>query len=186
MTITAQYTNADETFCNIRLEPGDHLASINVQAETTIPAYKVPAHTVPAFEIDGVSYPARDVEAEDVPEQHIPGGEPMTYSVPCRDDNPVWQAFLARVEAGEVEKPAAYEPPAPGPVVVNKFDFWDRMTEEECEAVEAVVAQQSVKNRRAFETAQTFRSDSPLWGLLNQLADGLFTPERKAIILAAS
>lgn len=83
----------------------------------------------------------------------------------------------------------AHDPstPAPAPVIViDKFDFWDRMTEAEATAVEQVIAQQSVKQRRIFETAKTFRSDYELWGLLNTLADQLFTPERKAVILAPS
>jgi len=79
-----------------------------------------------------------------------------------------------------------FMPPPAGPVVINKVDFFERMTEEEAESVEGAISAQSARNRRIFESAQTFRSDHELWGLLNQLADQLFTPERKAVILAPS
>jgi hypothetical protein len=112
MAITAKYSNAGKTNVNVTLEPGDHLASLNVQAEHTIPGYTIPAHTVPSFVLDGVTYPARDVPAEDVPEQHIPAGKTTTYSVPCDDANPVWVALKALVDAGEVVI-ADFEPPPP-------------------------------------------------------------------------
>lgn len=186
MTITAKFTNEDNTVCNIRLEPGDHLASINVQGEATIPAYTIPAHTRPGFTLDGVDYPAKDVPAEHVAEVHIPAGEPAVYSVPCRDDNPIWTAFLARVEAGEAAEPEAWEAPPHGPTIVTKFDFWDRMSEQECEQAEEAIAAQTTKKRRTFETAQTLRSDNELWGLLVQLTEGLFGKDRAAQILAPS
>jgi hypothetical protein len=79
-----------------------------------------------------------------------------------------------------------FVPPPAGPVVVNKVDFYNRMTEKEAEDVELLISKQSVKNRRIFESASTFRSDYELWDLLNSLADTVFTPERKAVILAPS
>lgn len=186
MTITSKYANEDKSTCDIRLEPGDHLASLNVQASATIPAYTIPAHTRPAFTLDGVDYPAKDVPAEDVAEVQIPAGDPMTYSVPTRSDNPVWVEFLRRLDLGEVAEPEEWEAPPPGPIVVSKVDFYRRMTDEEAEAVEDEIARQPVRQRRIFESANTFRSDAPEWGTLEFLAKKLFTPERKAIILAPS
>lgn len=188
MAITAKYLDAEKKIALVTLEPGDHLASLNVQAPATIPAYTIPAHVVPAFELDGVTYPARAVPAENVPEQYIPGGKTTPFTVPCDLTNPVWVELLRRIEAGEAAPVADFVPPPPGPIVVNAIDFYRRLTTEEGAKVEAAMAAQPFVKRKVFETANTFRSDAPNgeWELLVSLAEGLFTKARVAELLAPS
>lgn len=154
-------------------DPEDPDRFVEPYGVTTIKPPDVAAQHVAVF-TDGVWTTVQDhrgetwfdADAREVPVTTI--GDPATFDPPLFSVAP--------------EQP---EPPPPV-IVVAKFDFWDRMTEDEAAAVEQVVAQQSVKQRRIFETANTFRSDYELWGLLNTLADQLFTPERKAAILAPS
>ena len=183
--ISAQYLSDDRTNCVVTLEPGDSLGSLHVQGRTIIPAYTIPAHTVPGFELDGVSYPARFVQAEEVPETVVPGGVTTPHTVPCREENPAWVALKLLVDAGDIV--IADPPEAPTPVtVVAKLDLYRRMTEDEADAVEELLAQQTVKMRRTFDTAQTFRSDAPEWVFLLQMANSLFKPARVAQLLAPS
>lgn len=75
----------------------------------------------------------------------------------------------------------------PAPVtVLYKVDFYRRMTDEEAEAVEDEIAKQPVKQRRIFESANSFRSDAPEWQTLNALAGALFGAARAKVILAPS
>jgi hypothetical protein len=103
-----------------------------------------------------------------------------------------WQEFLSnqghrRWNGQGVEE---YTPPPPDPAdvitVVSSVDFYRRMTEAEADQVEDVIAQQSARDRRIFEKANTFRSDAPEWPTLVGLATQLFGAERAAEILAPS
>jgi hypothetical protein len=77
--------------------------------------------------------------------------------------------------------------PMPEPVtVVFKVDFYRRLTDEECDKVEAEVAKQSSKQRGIFASAASFRSDAPEWATLEGLTKSLFGDERASEILAPS
>lgn len=83
---------------------------------------------------------------------------------------------------------AVFDPPRPPdpPVVVYKVDFYRRLTDDEAVKVEDAIAQQSTRQRRIFESAQTFRSDAPEWSTLTQLAKDLFGEDRAKELLAPS
>jgi len=77
-------------------------------------------------------------------------------------------------------------PVEPGPIVVFPADLWRRTTDAEAEAIDAAMNGQSLRNRRLFETAQTYQSDDPLWPLLMGAAVQLFGEARARELLAAS
>ncbi|MFS1808976.1 hypothetical protein, partial [Bacillus anthracis] len=62
--------------------------------------------------------------------------------------------------------------------------FWERTTEDEGTAIEAMLNQQPFRIRQIFMTAQSYRSDHELWPLLQSAANGLFGGERAAELLA--
>jgi hypothetical protein len=79
------------------------------------------------------------------------------------------------------------EPPKPTTIaVLYPVHLWERMTQEEADAVGAVMAQQDFRTRQIFASASSYRSDHELWPLLHQIATQLFGTERAAVILAPS
>lgn len=70
--------------------------------------------------------------------------------------------------------------------VLYPVHLWERMTQEEADAVGAVMAQQDFRTRQIFASASSYRSDHELWPLLQQIATQLFGSERAAVILAPS
>lgn len=99
-------------------------------------------------------------------------------------ESPLWAEIDKWIEEGGDITPL--DPPPDPVTVVDAVDFWSRLTDEEADQVEAVMQTQPFRIRKIFETAQTFRSDHELWPLLLQIANGLFSPERVAVILASS
>jgi hypothetical protein len=80
-----------------------------------------------------------------------------------------------------------YVEPEPEPEAVNSISavtFWERTTEAEGAAIEAMLNQQPFRVRQIFMTAQSYRSDHELWPLLQSAAIGLFGEERAAELLA--
>jgi len=81
-----------------------------------------------------------------------------------------------------------YTPPIPEPepvvTVLPAVTLWERLTEDEADQVNEVMATQSVRTQRIFTTANTFRSDHELWPLLEQMATDLFGEERATSLLA--
>lgn len=78
-------------------------------------------------------------------------------------------------------------PPEPEPeavISIPAVTFWERTTEAEGSAIEAMLAQQPFRVRQIFMTAQSYRSDHELWPLLHSAAIGLFGEERAAELLA--
>lgn len=65
-------------------------------------------------------------------------------------------------------------------------DLWRRTTDAEAAAIDAAMSAQSIRLARLFMTAQTYRSDDPLWPLLVQVATSLFGAQRAAELLAPS
>ncbi|MDT4889843.1 hypothetical protein FQZ97_1266000 [compost metagenome] len=63
--------------------------------------------------------------------------------------------------------------------------LWERLTEAEADQVNEVMATQSFRTRKIFETANTFRSDHELWPLLESMATDLFGEARAAELLAS-
>lgn len=97
------------------------------------------------------------------------------------------------------EEIAELEATAPGPIltpdpvtIVYAVDLWTRLdggedgNSGEVAQVLAAMEQQSIRTRRIFDAANSYRSDHELWPLLQQLATGLFGAERAAEILAPS
>lgn len=74
--------------------------------------------------------------------------------------------------------------PEPVVVIIPAVTLWERMTENEAEQVNGVMATQPFRTRKIFETANTFRSDHELWPLLEQIATQLFGLERGSELLA--
>lgn len=80
-----------------------------------------------------------------------------------------------------------YIPPEPEPeppIIIPAVTFWERTTEAEGTAIEAMLNQQPFRIRQIFMTAQSYRSDHELWPLLQSAAIGLFGEERAAELLA--
>lgn len=111
------------------------------------------------------------------------GGEPVvndypegTIEVPLKPSaDHVWQN-------GEW----VYVEPEPEPeavISIPAVTFWERTTESEGSAIEAMLAQQPFRVRQIFMTAQSYRSDHELWPLLQSAAIGLFGEERAAELL---
>lgn len=69
-------------------------------------------------------------------------------------------------------------------ISIPAVTFWERTTETEGTAIEAMLAQQPFRVRQIFMTAQSYRSDHELWLLLQSAATGLFGEERAAQLLA--
>lgn len=84
-----------------------------------------------------------------------------------------------------VEPEPEQEPELDGVTVIPAVTLWERMSEDEAEQVETVMAMQPFRTRQIFMTAQTFRSDHELWPLLTQMAVELFGEERASELLAA-
>ncbi|MNE36448.1 hypothetical protein D3C80_1302580 [compost metagenome] len=79
-----------------------------------------------------------------------------------------------------------YAPPYVEPVtILPAVTLWERLTEAEADQVNEVMATQSFRTRKIFETANTFRSDHELWALLESVATELFGEARAAELLAA-
>lgn len=75
--------------------------------------------------------------------------------------------------------------PEPEPIIsIPSVTFWERTTETEGSAIEAMLNQQPFRVRQIFMTAQSYRSDHELWPLLQSAAIGLFGEERAAELLA--
>lgn len=71
------------------------------------------------------------------------------------------------------------------PIVIPAVTFWERTTEAEGSAIEAMLNQQPFRVRQIFMTAQSYRSDHELWPLLQTAAIGLFGETRAALLLAS-
>lgn len=103
------------------------------------------------------------------------------------------QSVAAGVPWGEIpdgcvasDTPPPLPSPKPTVVIVYPVDLWERMTQEEADAVGAVMEQQDFRTRKIFESASSYRSDHELWPLLQQIATQLFGEERAAQVLAPS
>lgn len=80
-----------------------------------------------------------------------------------------------------------YIPPEPEPappIVIPAVTFWERTTEAEGTAIEAMLNQQPFRVRQIFMTAQSYRSDHELWPLLSTAATQLFGEPRATELLA--
>lgn len=71
-------------------------------------------------------------------------------------------------------------------VVVFAVDLWTRLTEDEAEEVAGAMSLHSLRVRKIFESANSYRSDHELWPLLKQVASDVLGAERSAVILAPS
>lgn len=72
-------------------------------------------------------------------------------------------------------------PPSPEPeqvVAIPAVTFWERTTEAEGNAIEAMLNRQPFRVRQIFMTAQSYRSDHELWPLLQSAAVQLFGQDR--------
>lgn len=76
------------------------------------------------------------------------------------------------------------EPEPEPPIVIPAVTFWERTTEAEGTAIEAMLEQQPFRVRQIFMTAQSYRSDHELWPLLMGAAIELFGSMRAAELLA--
>ena len=80
-----------------------------------------------------------------------------------------------------------YVEPEPEPeavISIPAVTFWERTTETEGSAIEAMLSQQPFRVRQIFMTAQSYRSDHELWPLLHSAAVQLFGEARAAELLA--
>ncbi len=68
-------------------------------------------------------------------------------------------------------------------IIIPAVTFWERTTEVEGTAIEAMLAQQPFRVRQIFMTAQSYRSDHELWPLLSEAAVQLFGAARAAELL---
>ncbi len=78
------------------------------------------------------------------------------------------------------------QPDEPDLIILPAVTLWERLTEDEADQVNEVMATQPVRTQRIFTTANTFRSDHELWPLLMQMANDLFGEARAAELLAAT
>ena len=88
---------------------------------------------------------------------------------------------------GKLWNGTAIVEPAPEPeptIVIPAVTFWERTTEAEGFAIEAMLNQQPFRIRQIFMTAQSYRSDHDLWPLLQNAAVQLFGENRAAELLA--
>lgn len=69
-------------------------------------------------------------------------------------------------------------------IIIPSVTFWERTTEAEGLAIEAMLNQQSFRIRQIFMTAQSYRSDHELWPLLQSAANQLFGAQRALQLLA--
>lgn len=100
-----------------------------------------------------------------------------TINVPLRPSaDHIWQDG----EWVYVEPELEPEPP----VVIPAVTFWERTTEAEGSAIEAMLNQQPFRVRQIFMTAQSYRSDHELWPFLQGAAIQLFGEARAAELLA--
>lgn len=79
-----------------------------------------------------------------------------------------------------------YIPPEPEPeppIVIPAVTFWERTTEAEGTAIEAMLNQQPFRIRQIFMAAQSYRSDHEIWPLLRGAAVQLFGENRAAELL---
>lgn len=89
---------------------------------------------------------------------------------------------LSPEEIAEREAVVIPEPVA----IIDAIDLWQRTTDEEAEAIEGYMAQAPARVRNIFRVANTFRGDHELFGMLQDAAETLFSPERAAALLAPS
>lgn len=82
--------------------------------------------------------------------------------------------------------PYVPEPEPPVIIIVNSFDFWDRVTETESDEIEDWLLTQTSKFRRMFNAATEYRSDNSLWETLEPGLKTLFGEVRAAQLLASS
>lgn len=75
------------------------------------------------------------------------------------------------------------EPEQEPAIVIPAVTFWERTTEAEGTAIEAMLNQQPFRIRQIFMTAQSYRSDHELWPLLQNAAVQLFGEDRAAALL---
>ncbi|MBX8802956.1 hypothetical protein HBA92_19695 [Ochrobactrum sp. MR28] len=81
-----------------------------------------------------------------------------------------------------------YVEPEPEPeavISIPAVTFWERTTEAEGSAIEAMLNQQPFRIRQIFMAAQSYRSDHELWPLLQSAAISLFGEERALELLSA-
>lgn len=81
-----------------------------------------------------------------------------------------------------------YVEPEPEPetvISIPAVTFWERTSEAEGTAIEAMLNQQPFRVRQIFMTAQSYRSDHELWPLLQTAATQLFGEQRAAELLAS-
>lgn len=76
------------------------------------------------------------------------------------------------------------EPVPEPPIVIPAVTFWERTTETEGTAIEAMLNQQPFRIRQIFMTAQSYRSDHELWPLLQSAAVQLFGDARASELLS--
>lgn len=94
--------------------------------------------------------------------------------------------LLPSVDHKWIDGKWVYVEPMPEPepvIVIPSVTFWERTTEAEGTAIEAMLNQQSFRVRQIFMTAQSYRSDHELWPLLSTAAIHLFGEVRAADLL---
>ncbi len=93
--------------------------------------------------------------------------------------------MVAEWEAGGgVIQPYTPEPELADIISIPAVTFWERMTDQEAEQVQAAMQAQPFRTRQIFMTAQSYRSDHELWPLLQQAAIDLFGEARAGELLA--
>ncbi|MGQ5719928.1 hypothetical protein [Pseudochrobactrum asaccharolyticum] len=95
------------------------------------------------------------------------------------------RAMIAEWEAnGGMIEPYTPEPELADIISIPSVTFWERMTDQEAEQVQAAMQAQPFRTRQIFMTAQSYRSDHELWPLLQQAAIDLFGEVRAGELLA--
>lgn len=97
--------------------------------------------------------------------------------------NPTIRQWLIDNEGSYTIEP--YVPPPPPPIVVPAELFWNRMTDQEAEDIDAEMGTKPVRIRNMFRTATVFRDDNDLWPVLMASLTTIFGATRAGEILAA-
>ncbi|WP_336747750.1 hypothetical protein [Aureimonas altamirensis] len=96
-------------------------------------------------------------------------------------DEPFTIEDIYDFETGEI-----YTPEIVQTYFVRAGDLWDRVTDEEAEAIEEAIDAQPVRVRNIFRTRTEYHSDHELFPLLTRIAETLFGKDRAAEILRPS
>ena len=110
-------------------------------------------------------------------------------SMSTPDDGGYMIASDKPIEVGAIFDPEENELLGPQVNVtyfVRAGDLWERVTEEEAEAIEAAIATQPIRIQNIFRARTEYHSNHELFPLLTEIAETLFGKERASEILAPS